>query len=323
MIYRNTQSGIRVTGKSDVRIIGNTLYAATGDNIRIDGNSSLVEVRNNILWAESGCDLYVANDSQTGFFSDYNTLYAGENGTLVYWTKDFRDVLDWQADVAAFDFHSVGRTLVNPEWAEPRFLNLAKDDFRIFAQAAGQRFTSPTVNAADPLTDQGLPSSYRNLLVNADFDSNLLGWNTSAGASTRTTSPAPFTGAGYFFGGNIGAAFAEQTVDLIAAGYTADQLDSNALRVAFGGRIRSSASATPDTGQIHMVFLSGSGATLKEVVSPAANTSDRWELLGEHMVVPTGTRSILYRFEAVNRNGGANDSYLDHAFLYLVHATSS
>ena len=173
MIYRNTQEGVLVAGVSSVHIVNNTFYAALGDNIRIQGGARDVEVLNNVLWADSGYDIYVANDSQSGFFSDYNDLYAGDKGILVYWTQDFTDILDWQDDVAAFDLHSIGRTVVNPLWAEPRFYNLARNDFRIFPEVAGQRFSSPTEDAGDPITDEGQPSTYTNLLVNGDFESGL------------------------------------------------------------------------------------------------------------------------------------------------------
>ena len=78
----NTETGVELSGRSDVRIWNNTFYSATGDNIRIEGNSSNVEVQNNILWADGGYDIYVANDSEPGFYSDYNDLNAGPGGSL-------------------------------------------------------------------------------------------------------------------------------------------------------------------------------------------------------------------------------------------------
>ena len=90
----------------------NTFYSPTGDNIRIENGASNVEILNSILWARDGYDIYVANDSQTGFFSDYNSLFASDSGILVYWTQNFTDILDWQDDVALYDLHSVGTTVV-------------------------------------------------------------------------------------------------------------------------------------------------------------------------------------------------------------------
>lgn len=318
LIYRNTQTALLVSGKSDVRIVSNTFYSPQGDNIRIESGASNVEVRSNILWAESGYDIYVANDSQSGFYSDYNDLYAGDNGTLVYWTKDFADVLDWQADVARFDLHSIGHTVVDPLWAEPHFMNRGQDDYRLFGQVAGLRFSSPTVNAADPLTDQGIPALYHNLLVNADFESGITGWTTHATATTRTADPASFTGANYFFAGNEGTGFAEQAIDLVTAGFTETALDSNRLDLVFGGRIRAAAESPVDQGEVRVAFLDASGNPLGETVAKAGNVSDRWELVGGRTAMPIGTRSVTFRFDAVRKSGSSNDSYLDHAFLYVV-----
>ena len=153
LIYRNTTNGLLISADSDVRVVSNTFYAPTGDNIHIQNASSNIEIRDNILWAETGYDVFVANDSQIGFFSDYNDLHITGAGKIFYWTRDFTDILDFQADVAAFDLHSIGRTVVNPNWSEPRFFN-RPDDYRIFDLISGQPLPSPTVDAGDPITDQ-------------------------------------------------------------------------------------------------------------------------------------------------------------------------
>ncbi len=156
LIYRNSSAGVRAAGTAGVRILNNTFYAPQGDNVRLEGGTRNAEIRNNVLWAQSGYDIFVADDSQAGFTSDYNDLHASGTGRLVHWIKDFRDVLDWQADLARFDLHSIGRTEVNPLWSEPRFAGLARDDFRMFDAVAGLRFSSPTVDAGDPATAESL-----------------------------------------------------------------------------------------------------------------------------------------------------------------------
>ena len=67
LLYDNTQANIDVHGQTAVSIVNNTLFAPTGDNVDITGGSSAIELLNNIFWAESGYDIYVANDSQSGF----------------------------------------------------------------------------------------------------------------------------------------------------------------------------------------------------------------------------------------------------------------
>jgi len=321
LIYGDTTVALQITGRSDVRVVNNTFYATTGDNIRIEGGSDNVEIRNNILWAEAGYDIYVANDSQQGFFSDYNDLHAGNAGTLVYWTKDFTDILDWQADVAKFDLHSIGRTVVHPQWSRPRFANAARGDFTILDLAAGQRFTSPMIDAGDPLTDLHIQSTaYQNLLANPGFESGVTGWTTSLAATTRAANPDPFEGGEYFFAGNIAEGIAEQTLDLIAAGYLAGQLDSQDLMLVFGGRVRSAAGL--DTGQITVTFLDDVDAPIGDpIVVLAENEAYRWELIGDRVAIPAGARSVHYRFRADRESGTENNSYIDGAFLYVLDNT--
>src|SRR5205085_786650 len=154
---RNTTIGISIKGAQHVQIFQNSIYSPTGDNIRIEGGAADVEVRNNALWSGGGFDIYVANDSRAGFFSDYNDLYSDGAGQLVFWALPFNDILDWQDNVAKFDLHSIGRTVVNPGWARPRFFSMARDDFRVFDVSASQRLSSPSVDAGATFIDRGLP----------------------------------------------------------------------------------------------------------------------------------------------------------------------
>ncbi|MCW5626108.1 MAG: right-handed parallel beta-helix repeat-containing protein, partial [Burkholderiales bacterium] len=315
LIYRNEAIALQVQTVSDVRIYQNTFYAPAGDNIRIGGVSSHVDVRGNILWAEAGYDLYVANDSQAGFFSDYNNLYATGAGKVGYWTRDFVDVLDWQVDIARFDQHSVGATVVNPLWAQPRFIDIHADDFRVAPMVAGLRFTSPTVDAADAGLDQALPPGYVNLLTNAGFESGTAGWTVNVGGGTRA---GAYEGGSTFFAGSVEEGFAEQAVDLLAAGYTRAQLDGGLFDAIFGGRLRSGSEATPDRGAVTIRFLDGAGQLIGESTTAALNATDRWELVGGRVTIPIGARFAVLRFVADREAGGTNDAWFDGAFLRIV-----
>ncbi|MBI84895.1 MAG: hypothetical protein CMJ81_17005, partial [Planctomycetaceae bacterium] len=326
LMVDNTTTGILVSGQNDVRIVGNTIYSPLGDNIRLNSGASEIEIRNNILWAEGGYDIFVANDSQAGFFSDYNNLYATGAGKLVHWilasngrVLDFDDILDWQEDIHRYDLHSIGRTELQPTGAEPRFVNRHWGDFEVFGQPAGQRFTSPTIDAGDPLVDEGLPASYQNLLTNPGFENGLTGWTTNLTAVTRMTSPAPFAGDAYYFAETNMQGFAEQTIDLVAVGLDPAALDSQDLVAVFGGRVRSADETVLDRGKLTLTFLNAAGATIDEQVVLSSNPIDRWELFGDRIGLPTGTRSIRFRFDAIGDSGVTADSYLDHTFLY-VHA---
>ncbi|MFA5028107.1 MAG: right-handed parallel beta-helix repeat-containing protein, partial [Candidatus Methylomirabilota bacterium] len=318
LIYGNAAQGVLVSGKTDVRIFGNTVYAPTGDNIRVQSASSEVEVQNNILWAMGGYDLFVANDSRSGFWSDYNTLFTSGSGTLGFFTKEFTDLLDWQTDLNKFDLHSVGVTAVNPVWAEPRFAGLLGDDFRLLEPAGRQRFANPAVDAGNILADIGRPSSHVNLLANPGFESGLTGWVTSAGASVKTASPAPYDGTGYFFAGAVQAGFASQAFTLADLGYTPAELDARDLEILFGGRIRTMAESPADRGEVQLIFRDGSGTTLATAAAQSTRAADRWELVGQRADIPIGTRTIEFVYRT-NREAGSNaDAYFDQGFLSIV-----
>jgi hypothetical protein len=317
VFYRNSAHGVLVSGRNDVRIFSNTFYAPTGDNVRIQSSSTEVEVRGNVMWAQAGYDIYVANDSQSGFFSDYNNLYATGEGKVGYWTKDFVDVLDWQADIALFDLHSIGATVVNPDWARPAFADLARDDYRILPPVAQLRHTSPTVDAGDARADNGVPPGYVNRLANAGFEADLANWVANAGAAIRSTGPVAYEGGKYFSAGNVEEGFVQQTIDLLGAGYSAAQLDSQDLEVVFGGRLRSAAETLVDRGEVRVTFLAANLAALGTTTVVADNPSDRWSLVGGRTDIPVGARSVRFEFRAYRDSGASNDAWLDQAFLYV------
>ncbi|OGB01056.1 MAG: hypothetical protein A3E25_15160, partial [Burkholderiales bacterium RIFCSPHIGHO2_12_FULL_69_20] len=198
LFYRNTDVGVLVNGRNDVRVFNNTFYAPTGDNLRVLGASTEVEAQNNLLWALAGYNFHVANDSRFGFYSDYNNLYVSGTGRVGFWTKDFADIVDWQADLARFDLHSIGGTVggtgIDQRWAEPRFESLLGDDFRLREVLALQRFSAPGIDQGNALVDNGQPPAYANLITNPGFEGALTGWETNAGASVRAATPVAYEG---------------------------------------------------------------------------------------------------------------------------------
>ncbi|TAK78891.1 MAG: hypothetical protein EPO12_11675, partial [Aquabacterium sp.] len=317
LVYVNG-TGVLVAGATDVRIYQNTFYSKGGDNIRLQNASSNVEIQGNILWAESGYDIYVANDSQSGFYSDYNNLYKTGNGKLVYWTKDFADVLDWQADVARYDLHSIGATKVNPEWAKPRFADIHGGDFRVLGTVAGLRFTSPNVEASNVLLDQSVPPYYNNLITNAGFENGTTGWTVNLGGAVKTSAPAAYLGSQYFNAGNIEQGFAQQSINLLTAGFSITQIDSGLLDLAFGGRVRAAAEVPRDAGSVSLIFLDAQGNEIRRQTVQAQNTADRWELVGDRVTAPVGARFAVLRFDADRNSGGSADVWFDNGFVYSV-----
>ncbi len=98
LVYANTSVGLLiVAGGDDDEVVNNTIDQAGGDAVRVQGGSSNVHLRNNILWAQDGYDLNVSDDSQLGFTSDYNDLYVTAAGAVGSWQGVARPTLsDWQ-----------------------------------------------------------------------------------------------------------------------------------------------------------------------------------------------------------------------------------
>ena len=327
LIYRGTTAGVRTDGADDVRIVHNTFYNVAGNSVQVDGGSVRTEIVNNVFQADGGYALNVADDSRGGYFSDYNDLYTTGPGVMLRWRGiDFDDVIDLQQDIYRFDLHSIGTSAASPGFAAPRFLDVANDDFRVPPLTGNQHLSSPTIDAGAPFIDVPAPPGFRNLLVNGSFETGTTsGWVVNVGGGIGTADPFVFAGTRYFTPGGVAAGFAEQTVDLIAAGYTPPQLDGNALAAIFGGRVRSVAeSPLVDEGRLLVTFLDGAGAALGGTTTiTATRTTDRWELLGGRLAVPAGARSFRYRFEATRLTGTSNDAFLDATFVWLRPSTAA
>jgi hypothetical protein len=108
--------------------------------------------------------------------------------------------------------------------------------FRVFDETARQRFSSPTIDLGDPRADQALPAAYQNLLANGDFESGLTGWTPLPSGAVQTVSPAPWTGASYFFASSNQVTTLDQSIGLIAAGFTPAVIDTRAQTWYLGSR---------------------------------------------------------------------------------------
>ncbi|MHC4179202.1 MAG: right-handed parallel beta-helix repeat-containing protein, partial [Planctomycetota bacterium] len=119
VIYDNPTRGVFVAYGSNHQIVNNTFEQSAGDAIRLQ-NVSNIDVRNNIFWIRGGRALNVADNSQTGFISDYNLFDIAGSGVVGSWQSADRVTLgDWRS--AAFtDANSfVGDPLlVDPDGAD-------------------------------------------------------------------------------------------------------------------------------------------------------------------------------------------------------------
>ncbi len=77
LIYVNTDQAILLNSAGGALIVNNTIFELVGDAIALANGSFDIRIENNILWVESGYDIDVANDSQSGLVSDYNVFYKG------------------------------------------------------------------------------------------------------------------------------------------------------------------------------------------------------------------------------------------------------
>ena len=88
-------------------------------------------MRNNILWAQTGYDLYVDPSSQVGFKSDYNVLYTTLAGRIGSWQgADRLTLAAWRsATFTDQNSLSVDALLVDPDGADNvlGFVDLAHD----------------------------------------------------------------------------------------------------------------------------------------------------------------------------------------------------
>jgi Ca2+-binding RTX toxin-like protein len=312
----NTSAAIQASGVGNVEIAGNTIHGLVGDGVRLVNAAFNVELISNIIWTDGGIGINVANNSQAGFWSDYNTLFATGSGEIVYWTKGFKDILDWQDDVARFDPHSVGVTVVNPGWAEPHFAPDPLGFLTTRPVVAGQRLSDPTSDGGDPAGSfigyNGVP----NLLGNGGFENGLTGWTVTAGGSTITTGLTAWSGLSTFQSGPAANAVAQQSVDLLAAGYSANDIDSGSLKLAFGGRVAPLTASV--SAQISIVFRDAANNPIGDaVVVPAGTDLGRWLRVFSSVYIPAGARTAQFLF-GVSNSGGSQGALLDAAYLAVV-----
>lgn len=311
---------IVVSGTNRTQIIVNTIFAQ-GSAVVLQDNSTETEIRGNILWAETGYAIRLEVNSQLGFFSDYNWLYHGSAGKLIrYDNRDFIDVLDWQVDVNQFDLHSGGFTIVDPAASRPRLVDRHTGDLSVWPVAAGLQLTSPTLGRGDSRGDLAVQHGFDNLLVNPSFETGTGGWQANPASNVRGTSPAPHDAASYFVSADQSFDSISQTVDLVAAGYSAAQLDSQSFSIVFGGRVRSQV-AGKNRSRIELVLLNAVGQEIGRVSSGDSLVSDRWNLLGERVPLVAGTRSLRYEFLATQLDHSNSQAYFDMASMRLLPAS--
>ncbi|MCW5625103.1 MAG: tandem-95 repeat protein, partial [Burkholderiales bacterium] len=107
-------AAIVVNTYGDTRVENNTIYAASGDGIRVQATGA--RLKNNIIWVGSGYAINVDANVQPGFSSDYNLFHLTGTGRVAYWEdRGFETRTDWFYEVG-FDAHSIT--------GDPRFVDI-------------------------------------------------------------------------------------------------------------------------------------------------------------------------------------------------------
>ena len=118
LVYDHTTDGmlIRASAIATLEIVNNTVFEQAADAVRIEGGSRNVDLRNNVLWVQAGSALNVAGDSQLGFTSDHNLLYATGSGQVGTWQAGTRPTLTSWQNAAFTDQNSISQ---NPLFVDP------------------------------------------------------------------------------------------------------------------------------------------------------------------------------------------------------------
>ena len=163
LVYSNTSTGISIDNFSGVRILNNTVYQDVGDAIDAYGwnGSSNLQLRNNILWVSAGVDLNIASNSQVGFDSDYNDLYATGTGVVGMWQGESVPNLAAWAYSLMQDRHSLS--------TDPQF---ATGGFQL-------QNTSIAIDAGDPASPYSAEPAPNGGRVNLGYTGNTADANTS------------------------------------------------------------------------------------------------------------------------------------------------
>ena len=300
LIYRNTAQGILVSAHSNIAITSNTICTPSGDGVRIRNASGNVSLLNNIIWTNSGYDLYVATDSQVGYTSDYNNLYTTNPGdptttpgtaALVWWQKSFTDLFDWQVE-ANYDVHSIGYTAPAPTLDNPQFVNLSGNDYQL------TNVTSTSIASGNPASAFNLqpapnggrielgaygdtpqaalsPSSY----IRVDYPNYYTDWEASVGHAILWHV--------YNVGGNVNI----QLYDATGTTLLADIVDVPASRGSFGWSPQASGIAG-DSSKRYVIRITSDSV-------PTVSSTTR-----EPFSVPT-TSSVYY----INDSSTTGDEY--------------
>jgi hypothetical protein len=184
-------------------------------------------------------------------------------------------------------------------------------------------------DAAFSVTGSGVPPNPvfgQPLQVNGGFESLLTNWQVIAGNPTTLTSTggegAPYAGSRFLYGGRNagGDMVVRQDIDLLAAGFTASDLDGGAA-VDAEARLRNAYGADTFDDQVYLrvAYLNALGQELASIRSmvPGNNFWVQRTLGG---LLPPGTRQLRLEVVGKHRRDANNDSMADEVIARVQRA---
>jgi len=141
------------------------------------------------------------------------------------------------------------------------------------------------------------------------------GWTNETGAiGVRNASPSPRTGSWYFYGGTVVSSIARQRVDLLAAGWTAGELDTGTIN-AIVSWYQGNYSSDGDNGGLGLRALDGSQVAIGADDYSAMQDLTAWVARSHTKTLPTLTRYVDILIKCVRTGGTNNDTYIDDISL--------
>jgi hypothetical protein len=170
---------------------------------------------------------------------------------------------------------------------------------------AGEAFTFLPIQLAQVLSGTALN------ILNGDAETLLANWTNVTGAlANRSSSPAPYEGAQYFFGGANPATEAYQDVAVPVG----EEANIDAGTALLNLRWRQSSFATQDRANIKVEFFDAGMVSLGTNAGPGlvATTANIWTSRGIFgLAVPALTRTVRISMEFQRISGSNLDGYID------------
>lgn len=170
----------------------------------------------------------------------------------------------------------------------------------------------------------GSQTIYALTVINPGADTNVANWTNDLGTvGRRTASPAPHSGAGYFFGGTTAECRCHQDI-AIPGGNTA-QVDTGSMLARVRWYQAGFDNTDTDEAEMEIEFFDGSpGSSLGARQSFGLcnmRGATGWILRERHVAVPTLTRTIRLYMHMLRHAGTNCDGYIDDIGLdLLTHA---